>query len=117
MPVAGHFHRSWQVRPTLRLMTPFPDPPFAESTRRWLDAILEALRSSPGVAAANVWTQQGPQSYGIEATIVLPGPSSPGAAVDEAVSLLNEACAAAGVDVDVIKEIVVTMGGVDPRSL
>jgi hypothetical protein len=37
--------------------------------------------------------------------------------VDDAVRLLAEACADVGLAVDVIKEVVVEMADVDPRSL
>lgn len=99
----------WEVRPTLRLRS--------AADRTALENIRAALRQHPNVA--NVWVglESSTCSEGVTGTIVLTQPSTPGAAVDEATRLLAEACAAAGLIVDVIKEVVVEMADVDPRSL
>ena len=99
----------WEVRPTLRLRN--------TADRAVLDAMQASLRQHPGVAEVCVGLERSEYSEGVTATIVLTQPSTPGAAVDEATRLLADACAAAGLTVDVIKEVVVEMAGVDPRSL
>ena len=103
------FYRLWEVRPTLRLRS--------DVERSVLDGIQASLRQHPNVTFAGVWGESTVHREGIVATIVLTQPSTPGAAVDEATQLLAAACAAAGLVVDVIKEVVVEMAGVDPRSL
>ena len=102
-------HRQWEVRPTLRLRN--------TADRAILDAMQASLRQHPGISEAYVGLERSEYSEGVTATIVLTQPSTPGAAVDEATRLLADACAAAGLTVDVIKEVVVEMAGVDPRSL
>ena len=103
------FYRLWEVRPTLRLRS--------DVERSVLDGIQASLRQHPGISEAYVGLERSEYSEGVTATIVLTQPSTPGAAVDEATRLLAAACAAAGLVVDVIKEVVVEMAGVDPRSL
>jgi hypothetical protein len=110
-------HRRWEVRPTLRLLSPFPDPISTDNVRRSLDGVADVLRKDPDVAAAYVGLAFSTYSQGITATIVPAQPSTPGAAADLAIRLLAETCNALGLTVDVIKEVVVEMADVDPRSL
>src|SRR5262245_51398104 len=109
MSVVTSFHQRWQVRPTLRL------------TGTWdqarLDRVADALRQHPDIAFVAVGVEHGEQSDGITATIVLAQPSAPGVAVDEATRLLADACIAAGLTTDRVKEIVAEAADVDPRSL
>ncbi len=117
MVVLTGLHRRWEVRPTLRLTSRLPDKAAVDSVIAPLGSVEAALRMHPNVVAAYVAVGFGDQSEDITATIVLAQPSTPGAAVDEATTLLAEACAAAGLTTDVIKEVVAEMADVDPRSL
>lgn len=110
-------HLRWEVRPTLRLTDRYRDQAAFERVKPILDAIGDVLRHHPRVTAAHVWMGSTPLSEGITASIVLAQPSTPGEAVDRAISLLAEACVAAGLTTDVIKEVVAEMAEVDPRSL
>ncbi|HEX9067354.1 MAG TPA: LssY C-terminal domain-containing protein [Ktedonobacterales bacterium] len=92
MPALTGLFRRWEVRPTLRLLTPTEKA----SLGALLDGMTADLRKRPDVSFAAVSLQYGPQSEGITATIVLTAPSAPGAAVDMATELLAQACAAAG---------------------
>jgi hypothetical protein len=107
--------RRWEARPTLRLAS----PDFSGGDVPWdlLERIADDIRHQPGVAAANVGLEQSEMSQGITATIALARPSPPGAAADEAIRLLAEASAHAGLICDALKEVVVEMADVDPRSL
>lgn len=110
------FCRQWEVRPTLRL----PDPPEQEAVdniEQAVEHVRDMLRQDPKVAIAYVGLESGEHGVSITATIVLAQSSTPGAAADEATNLLATACAAVGLQADVVKEIVVEMANVDPRSL
>jgi hypothetical protein len=110
------FHQRWEVRPTLRLSTRM-DYTSLDSVFALFKSIEDALRQHPMFAGAHVGGETGEHSDGITATIVLAHPSTPGAAVDEATNRLAEACTAAGLMTDIIKEVVVELADVDPRSL
>ena len=107
--------RRWEARPILRLTSPI----YSGGDVPWdvLERIADTIRHQPGVGGANVGLEQSEMSQGITATIALARPSTPGAAADEAIRLLAEASAHAGLTCDVLKEVVVEMADVDPRSL
>jgi hypothetical protein len=119
MPNVTDFYRRWEVRPTLWLLNP-PDQTALgsiEQIEQVTERVRDTLLQHPSVAVAYVGLESSTHSVGITATIVLAQPSTPGAAVDEAVNLLAITCTVAGLKTDVIKEIVVEMADIDPRSL
>ena len=101
--------RDWEVRPTLRLSR--------LADQALLAKIDEELRNYISIASANIGFVRGEQSEGITATIVLAEPTTLAVAIIKAIDLLAEACAAAGLKMDSIVEVVAQPGGVDPRTL
>lgn len=114
MPDLTDVPRRWEVRPTLRL----PDIPISNPPdQATLERVADTLRQQPNVVAAHVWTVAGERHLAITASIVLAQPSTPGAAVDEATTLLAQASVVAGLTADMMTEVVAEPGGVEPRTL
>jgi hypothetical protein len=104
--------RCWEVVLTLRVKTGHAEKAWTQTPESvpdfdLLDRIGDALLKHSNVDGVTVW---GPVDVvsggeGISAAIAFVEVSTPGAAVDEAIALLAEACAASGLMPDEIDEV------------